>query len=967
MTSPATPVNLPTHPRDAITVVGAAQHNLKHITLSLPKHKLIVFSGVSGSGKSSLAFDTLYAEGQRRYVESLSAYARQFLGQMDKPVYDKISGLSPTIAIEQKSAGSNPRSTVGTITEVHDYLRVLWARIGQQHCPGCGAAVGKQEPGQIVDSLLELPEGTRILVLAPVARQRKGTFADTFDEALKGGFPRARIDGQVVDLQPGHALDKNKKHDVDLVVDRAVAKAGEKRRLIDSVETALKAGQGRLEVAVQARDEAEAKALPWREKAFNEALYCTTCDRSFEPLVPLMFSFNSPLGACPECKGLGFALKIDPALVVPDETKSLREGAVEAWNTLADVGSWLNRILEGVSKAHGVDLDKPWNKLPEEHRKILLHGTDERVQIEWSGKHGSGSWATKFEGAIPQLERRWKETQSEYMRDQYSRFFVQRPCEACDGARLKPEIRAVKVAGLTLPHLARMPVEAAANWIETVTLSPTHAQIAAEVKKEIQSRLGFLRQVGLGYLALDRGGATLSGGEAQRIRLASQVGSELTGVLYILDEPSIGLHARDAKRLVGTLERLRDLGNTVLVVEHDEDTLRAADWLVDFGPGAGRLGGEVVAQGTLQEVLAHPQSRTGAYLSGRDAIPTPAKRRKPKGWLSIRGPRAHNLQGDDVKLATGCFVAVTGVSGAGKSTLIHDILLPALHNQLFGKKKDAVVQAVGEHQAIEGAQAFDKVIEVDQQPIGRTPRSNPATYTKLWDLIRQVFAELPDARAAGYGPGRFSFNVKGGRCEHCQGDGVLKIEMHFLADVYVQCEVCKGKRFNGATLSVRWKGKHIADVLDTTVDEALELYGNYPQVKRVLQTLQSVGLGYITLGQPSTTLSGGEAQRIKLAKELARPGTGKTLYVLDEPTTGLHFDDVRKLLEVLQRLCDRGNTVLVIEHHLDMVKAADWVVDLGPEGGDGGGRVIAVGTPEEVAGCAASYTGQALRGVLAAA
>ncbi|MSP92718.1 MAG: excinuclease ABC subunit UvrA [Myxococcales bacterium] len=948
------------HPRDAITISGAAQHNLKHVNLTLPKHKLIVFSGPSGSGKSSLAFDTLYAEGQRRYVESLSAYARQFLGQMDKPVYDRLSGLSPTIAIEQKSAGSNPRSTVGTITEVYDYLRVLWARVGQQHCPGCGAAVGKQEPAQIADALMELPSGTRVLVLAPVARQRKGTFQDTFEDALQQGLPRARIDGAVVELAAGLALDKNKKHDVDLVVDRAVVRPDERRRLIDSIETALRLGKGRLDVAVVVRDGDDPDALPWTEKAFSEALYCTACDRSFEALVPLSFSFNSPLGACPDCKGLGFAMKIDARAVVPDESKSLRQGAIEAWNTVADVGSWTGRILDGLVASHGIDLDQPWQAMTAAHRRLVLYGTDERVQIKWEGKHGAGSWATKFEGAIPQLERRWKETQSDYMREQYQKFFVVAACDACGGARLKPEVRAVKVGQRTLSEFTALAVETARDWLRDVELPPTQALIAAEMRKEILGRLGFLVHVGLGYLTLDRGGATLSGGEAQRIRLASQVGSELTGVLYILDEPSIGLHPRDSQRLVQTLQRLRDLGNTVLVVEHDEDTLLAADWLVDFGPGAGVHGGEVVAAGSVATVMAHPVSRTGAYLSGRAHLPVPKRRRTPKGWLTVRGPRTHNLCGDDVALAVGCLTAITGVSGAGKSTLVHDILLPTLQNRLH-----RATHTVGAHDGVEGVAAFDKVIEVDQQPIGRTPRSNPATYTKLWDLIREVFAGLPDARMAGYGPGRFSFNVKGGRCEHCSGDGVLKIEMHFLADVYVPCEVCKGRRFNEATLAVRWKGKSIADVLDTTVDEARALFAAYPPIGRVLKTLAEVGLGYIALGQPSTTLSGGEAQRIKLAKELARPGTGRTLYVLDEPTTGLHFDDVGKLLEVLQRLVDKGNTVLVIEHHMDLVRAADWVVDLGPEGGGGGGRVVAAGTPEQVATVAASHTGRVLAAALA--
>jgi excinuclease ABC subunit A len=944
---------LPASSRDFLTVVGAAQHNLKHVSLRLPKHSLIVFSGVSGSGKSSLAFDTLYAEGQRRYVESLSAYARQFLGQMDKPAYDKISGLSPTIAIEQKSAGNNPRSTVGTITEVLDYLRVLWARIGQQHCPQCEAAVGTQEPGQIVDALMTLPEGTRVLVLAPVARQRKGTFADTFADALADGYVRARVGGEVVDITPGLQLDKKFKHDVDLVVDRAVVRPDERRRLTDSVEQALKLGKGRCVVAVPGPANPD---LPWQEKSFSEARFCDTCQRSFADLSPLSFSFNSPVGACPTCKGLGFAMQVDEAAVVPDHTLSLRQGCVAAWRGVADVGGWTLRILEGAGERFGFSVDAPWKDLSSDIQKLILYGTDERVAVQWNGQHGQGQWASKFEGAIPQLQRRWRETQSEGQREQYQGFFLQAPCPDCAGARLKDDARAVRVAGVALHELCRMPVQRARQWFDQLQLPPNQARIAAEVHKEIQSRLGFLLSVGLDYLSLDRGGATLSGGEAQRIRLASQVGSELTGVLYILDEPSIGLHPRDSQRLVQTLLRLRDLGNTVLVVEHDEDTLKAADYLVDFGPGAGRLGGEVVAEGTLAEVMANPRSRTGGYLSGRLRMEPRQTRRRAKGQLTIVEARSHNLQDVTVSIPLGVFCSVTGVSGAGKSTLIHDILLPNLRAVL-----DRSRTGWRRCRAIEGCEQLDKVIEVDQQPIGRTPRSNPATYTKVWDIIRTIFSELPEAKAAGYGPGRFSFNVKGGRCEHCQGDGVLQIEMHFLADVYVPCDICHGRRFNAQTLEITYKHKSIADVLDLTVDEALELFSAYNQLSKILRTLQEVGLGYIQLGQPATTLSGGEAQRIKLAKELARPGTGKTLYVLDEPTTGLHFDDVAKLIAVLQRLCDKGNSVLVIEHHLDVIAVSDHLIDMGPEGGDGGGQLVAEGSPEVVANVAASYTGAALR------
>ena len=949
--------------RHHILIRGAAQHNLQHVDLTLPKHRLVVFCGPSGSGKSSLAFDTLYAEGQRRYVESLSAYARQFLGQMDKPVYDKLSGLAPTIAIEQKSAGNNPRSTVGTITEVYDYFRVLWARIGVQHCPGCGKRVGKQSPAQIVTAILELPEGTRILVLAPLERQRKGTFVDVFAEAQKQGFVRARVDGKVLELTPDLSLEKTKKHDVDLVIDRAVVRREEMRRLTDSVEQALRHGNGRCIVAVTAAAPAAtpssspAPALPWQEETFSEALACERCSRSFSELTPLTFSFNSPLGACPDCSGLGFAMQVDANAVIPDENRTLRQGAVDPWGGPENSWSW--RVLEAMQATHGVELDTPWRQLPEGIRQLLLFGTTDRVKINWQGKHGEGSWATKFEGAMPQLQRRWRDTASENARATYQKYFVQADCPSCAGLRLKEETRAVRVAGKTLPEVVTLPVADAHAWVATMQLDGAAATIAAEVQKEILSRLGFLLSVGLGYLSLNRGGNTLSGGEAQRIRLASQVGSELTGVLYILDEPSIGLHARDSQRLVRTLEHLRDLGNSVIVVEHDEATIRAADHIVDFGPGAGRLGGRVVAEGTMGDLMASPQSRTGAWLSGRVRTRLPPRRRTPKGWLQIRGAASHNLRELDVDLPLGCLVAVTGVSGAGKSTLVHDILLPAAHNTLHRTR-----HPIGRHRALTGLEQLDKVIEVDQQPIGRTPRSNPATYTKLWDLMREVFAQLPESQVAGYGPGRFSFNVKGGRCEHCHGDGVLQIEMHFLADVYVPCEVCKGKRFNEATLAVTWKGKSIADILATTVDEALELFAAHAHMTRILKTLQEVGLGYVALGQPSNTLSGGEAQRIKLARELARPGTGKTLYVLDEPTTGLHFDDVAKLIEVLQRLVAKGNSVLVIEHHLDLVAVADWVVDLGPEGGAAGGLLVAAGTPEHVARAAGSYTGEALEPVL---
>ena len=938
-------------PKDWLVVTGAAQHNLRNVNLRLPKNRLIVFAGPSGSGKSSLAFDTLYAEGQRRYVESLSAYARQFLGQLDKPIYDKISGLSPTIAIEQKSAGSNPRSTVGTVTEIHDYLRVLWARIGVQHCPTCGASVGAQEPAQIVRAILELPVGTRILILAPLCRQRKGTFKDEFAQALADGFVRARIGGQIVEIVQDLALDKTKKHDIDWVVDRAVADPAESRRLTDSVETACKRGLGKCVVqAIGTSGE-----LPWQEKAFSEARFCDTCNRSFAELSPPVFSFNSPLGACESCKGLGFAMQVDPALVVPDPKLTLGNGAVAPWKGVADLGGMTFKVLESMCKAAGIPLDVPWCQLSDEQREKVLYGNEGRFQIAWQGQHGQGTWGARFEGVMPQLQRRWKETKSEDQRDFYQGFFVQADCPDCHGVRLKADSRAVQVAGVTLPELGGWSISKARLFLENMALRGAAAQIAGELKKELLARLGFLEQVGLDYLTLDRGSATLSGGEAQRIRLASQVGSELTGVLYILDEPSIGLHCRDSARLVGTLMRLRDLGNTVLVVEHDDATLRAADHLVDFGPGAGRLGGHIVAQGTPEQVMANEMSRTGGYLSGRLRLDLPKKRRQPKAWLQIVGARSHNLSGIDFRLPVGCFGAVTGVSGAGKSTLIHDILLPNLR-AVLNRSRSGWLNCT----ELQGLSAFDKVIEVDQQPIGRTPRSNPATYTKAWDYIRQVFAELPQAKVMGYGPGRFSFNVKGGRCENCSGDGVLQIEMHFLADVYVQCEVCSGRRFNAATLEVKYKGKSIADVLELPLDDAAELFSAHPPIAKVLSTLQQVGLGYMALGQSATTLSGGEAQRVKLSRELARPGTGKTLYVFDEPTTGLHYDDVAKLLVVLQKLVERGNSVLVIEHNLDVVLAADWVVDMGPEGGGGGGQVVAEGTPEAVAQVHASHTGMAL-------
>ena len=942
-----------------LSVYGAAQHNLKHVDLHLPKGSLIVFCGVSGSGKSSLAFDTLYAEGQRRYVESLSAYARQFLGQMDKPVYERISGLSPTIAIDQKSAGSNPRSTVGTITEIYDHIRVLYARAGTQHCYRCGRLVGTQDPAQIVADVLGIQEGTRLLVLAPKARNRKGTFADVFEDAQKGGFVRARVNGAVIDIAAGLSLDKKLKHDVDIVVDRVIVRASDRLRLTDSIETALKLGDGRVAIAEVPRAGVQPTI---EEKVYSEALHCDHCNIGFPKLAPSSFSFNTPVGACPTCNGLGIALEVDPDLVVPDKSKSVRDGAIVPWAKQVEQESWTGRRLEALEREYGVELDKPWRELSETSQKLLLYGTDKRVTVHFKGKRGSGTWEMRHEGICRETERRWKETSSPRMRAWYASFFAERECSTCHGTRLRPESAAVQVGDKRISELSSLAVRDLTRWFNELELVGNRATIAAELVKEIRARLGFLCDVGLEYLTLDRGGQTLSGGESQRIRLASQVGSELTGVLYILDEPSIGLHPRDNHRLLRTLVHLRDLGNTVIVVEHDRDTIRAADHIVDFGPGAGRHGGEIIVSGDLAAVMACDVSLTGQYLAGKLQIALPRRRKPGKKWLTVKGAAANNLQDVDVRVPVGRFTVVTGVSGAGKSSLVSGILLPALLRELHRSTRE-----IGAHGAVQGIDHFDKCIEIDQKPIGRTPRSNPATYTQMWGMIREIFAGLPDSRVAGYTPGRFSFNVKGGRCEHCKGDGVLQIEMHFLADVYVPCDVCHGKRFNEATLTVRYKGRSISDVLDMSVDDALELFRNHPKVRVILETLQRVGLGYLQLGQKAPTLSGGEAQRVKLAKELARPGTVSTIYVLDEPSTGLHFEDVRRLLLVLQELVDRGSTVLVIEHDLDIIKVADHVIDLGPEGGDAGGLVIATGTPEDIAACEASYTGQALREVLSAA
>jgi excinuclease ABC subunit A len=939
-----------------ISVRGAREHNLKSVDLDIPKKKLVVFTGVSGSGKSSLAFDTLYAEGQRRYVESLSSYARQFLGQMEKPRYDTLRGLSPTISIEQKAASNNPRSTVGTITEVHDYLRVLYAAVGIQHCPVCNRPVGKQTAQQIVEAILGLPAGSRLLVLAPVVQNRKGEYRDLFQDMQKRGFARVRVDGMVHSLQDRLALDKKLKHDIELVVDRLVVKEGIGARLTDSIETALREGKGTLIVADADKEQKvgpgiDPEGYKKHDRFFSELNSCPYDNLSFSELAPAQFSFNSPLGSCPDCQGLGTRPEMDPDLIVPDPSITIREGAVEPWASGMDRGEgWTFEFVEHLSRSLGLELDTPWRELPKAQRDLVLYGVapGTRTRIEW-------------EGVVNQLLRRLKQTGSEMMRRNYMRYFSDKPCQTCGGDRLKPESRAVRIRGVGIVELSRKTIVEAHRWVSTLGLAGNEGRIAGEVVKEIRNRLKFLLDVGLGYLTLERPGPSLSGGESQRIRLASQMGSELTGVIYILDEPSIGLHQRDNGKLLATLQRLRDVGNSVIVVEHDEETMEAADWIVDFGPGAGAHGGEIVAEGTPAQIQDLPRSITGAYLSGRREISVPERRRERKqGQLVITGATENNLQDVTTRFPLGVFTAVTGVSGAGKSTLVNSILRPALSRALNGSR-----EVPGAHRELTGVEAVDKIIDINQQPIGRTPRSNPATYTKVFDFIRDVFAQTPEARSLGFQPGRFSFNVKGGRCEACQGDGMKLVEMHFLADVLVPCEVCGGKRFNDATLRVKFKDKNVAEVLDLSVSEAVVLFQNHREILRILRTLEDVGMGYVKLGQPSPSLSGGEAQRIKLSRELARVGTGRTVYILDEPTTGLHFEDVKRLLLVLDRLVDAGNTVIVIEHNLDVVKCADWIIDLGPEGGEEGGRIIAEGTPEEVARVKASYTGQHLARVLA--
>jgi excinuclease ABC subunit A len=937
-----------------IVVHGAREHNLQNLTLRLPRQSLIVITGVSGSGKSSLAFDTLYAEGQRRYVESLSAYARQFLGQMEKPDVDAIEGLSPAIAIEQRGAGSNPRSTVATITEIYDYLRLLYARLGEAHCPNCGTTLRRQSIQEIVDLLNAKLPGERVTLLAPMVRGRKGEYRKELSDLPRQGYLRARVDGKWIELDDPPKLDRYKRHDIDVVVDRLAIEPASQTRLAESLEAALKLGAGLVAVARTGAGKDDADLL------FSQGSACPNCGTSVEALEPRSFSFNSPYGACPTCDGLGTLMKVDPARVVPDASKSIADGAIVAWGDAG--GTWVGGTLRALAKRFEFSLKTPWKKLPGKVQRLLLDGAgDERVRFEYRTSKGSAFiHNAKWEGVVPNLERRYRQTTSEGVRRWIASLMIPTPCVACGGRRLKPASLAVLLGGRDIAAWTAQSVHAARGALAELSFDGSRAKIAEPIVKEVASRLGFLDDVGLGYLTLDRSAGTLAGGEAQRIRLATQIGSQLTGVLYILDEPSIGLHHRDNQRLLSTLLRLRDLGNTVVVVEHDRDTMEAADWLVDLGPGAGVHGGRLVASGTPAEVKRTPDSLTAAYLSGKRSISAPNRRRAGDGRvLEVHGATAHNLKNIDVKVPLGTFVCVTGVSGSGKSTLVNDILLAALERGLGGSGP-----VPGAHREILGADQIDKVVAIDQSPIGRTPRSNPATYTGTFDFIRTWFSQLPESKVRGYGPGRFSFNVKGGRCERCQGDGLRKIEMHFLADVFVRCDLCHGRRYNRETLEVMYRGKSIADVLELTVEEAVEFLGALPSVRRKLETLNGVGLGYIHLGQSATTLSGGEAQRVKLATELSRVATGRTLYILDEPTTGLHFEDVRVLLGVLQALVDRGNTVVVIEHNLDVIKCADWLIDLGPEGGDEGGRLVAAGTPEAVARAKGSFTGEALRQVL---
>ena len=936
---------------DQIIVRGAREHNLKNISIDLPRDQLIVFTGLSGSGKSSLAFDTIYAEGQRRYVESLSAYARQFLGQMDKPDVDVIEGLSPAISIDQKSASRNPRSTVGTITEIYDYLRLLYARIGVQHCPTDGTKLQRQTPSQIVDRIMTLKEGSRFQVLAPVVRGRKGEYDTLLADIAGQGFVRARIDGEIRDiaefLSAGEKLARYENHHIDIVVDRLVRRDDIGRRLTDSLETALRLADGVAVVELVGKDDEEPETL-----TFSQHLACPKCGVSFEELAPRNFSFNSPYGACENCDGLGTKFEVDADLVIPDPSMSLGEGALAPWRSAHT--AYFHRMLVALAEQEGIDLDKPWSKLSAKHQKLVLHGQAGAMQVKYRNRFGKvRQFSTSYEGVIPWIKRRHADAESDWTREQFESYMREVPCPACEGARLKPATLAVTINDKHISEVCDMSIGDSAKFLSGLALSDRDAMIAERVTKEINARLGFLLDVGLDYLTLSRSAGTLAGGEAQRIRLASQIGSGLVGTLYVLDEPSIGLHQRDNRRLIDTLVRLRDLGNTVLVVEHDEETINESDWIVDIGPGAGEHGGEVVYSGPVAGIGKAKDSITGKYITGATKIPVPAERRVPSGEvITVRGAREHNLKDIDVEFPLGCFVAVTGVSGSGKSTLVRDILLPAMMQKIYKSK-----EAPGRHRTVEGIESIDKVIDMDQSPIGRTPRSNAATYTGVFDSIRKLFAAAPESKVRGYQPGRFSFNVQGGRCEACSGDGTIKIEMHFLPDVYVPCEVCKGARYNRDTLEITFKGKNIAEVLDMPISEALDFFSNQPSIARHMQTLVDVGLGYVRLGQSAPTLSGGEAQRVKLASELAKRSTGHTMYLLDEPTTGLHFEDVRRLLTVLSRLVDQGNTVLVIEHNLDVIKTADWIIDLGPEGGSGGGTVVGTGTPEQIAKLGDSYTG----------
>ncbi|MDY4621453.1 MAG: excinuclease ABC subunit UvrA [Eubacteriales bacterium] len=938
--------------KNCITIKGARENNLKNIDLVLPRDELIVFTGLSGSGKSSLAFETIFAEGQRRYVESLSSYARQFLGQMDKPDVDYIEGLSPAVSIDQKSTSSNPRSTVGTVTEINDYLRLLFARIGVPHCPKCGREITRQSIDQVVDAVKAIPSGSKIQIIAPLIRGRKGEHVKVLDQIRKDGYVRVKIDGDVYDINETPKLDKNCKHDIDVIIDRIVIKDGIDTRLSDSLETAFSLGQGLAKVDVVGES----------EMLFSQHFACPDCGISIEELSPRMFSFNNPYGACPSCSGLGYNEKLDVDRIIPDKSLSIAQGAIDANGWSSKDGSYGMLYFKALAEQYGFSLETPWCDLTDKVKNIILYGTgDEKLHLEYEREFYSGSWDAAFEGIIPCMERRYNETKSDAARSQYENYISQVECPDCHGARLKPEVLAVTIKGKSIADVCSMPVGEVSAFLDSIELSESESIIASRIFKELKARLNFLVNVGLDYLTLSRSATTLSGGEAQRIRLATQIGSGLVGVLYILDEPSIGLHQRDNSRLLDTLRGLRDLGNTLIVVEHDEETIRSADHIVDIGPGPGVHGGRVIAQGSVEDIMAVPESITGQFLSGVRAIPVPEVRRQASNgnWLTVKGCRENNLRNIDVRIPLGVFTCVTGVSGSGKSSLVNGIIKKYLLNKL-----NRAHTKPGDFDSMDGYENLDKVIDIDQSPIGRTPRSNPATYTGLFDLIREVFAMTPDAKLRGYTNGRFSFNVKGGRCESCRGDGIIKIEMHFLPDVYVPCEVCGGKRYNRETLEVKYKGKTIADVLDMTVEQALDFFAPLPKLAKKLQTLYDVGLGYIKLGQSSTTLSGGEAQRVKLSAELARRDTGRTLYILDEPTTGLHFADVEKLLAILQRLCDSGSSVLVIEHNLDVIKSADYIIDLGPEGGKRGGNVIAAGTPEEVSLCENSYTGQYLRNIL---